>query len=316
MPCVVFVKTSSLGDVVHHMPAVTDARRHLEDAHIVWVVEETFAPLARIHPCVDEVIVVSTRRWRCRLARSQTWSEIAAVRRKIKSIEADRIVDTQGLIRSALIARTFRGELHGYDRRSIREPVASYFYDVTHTVSRELHAIDRNRQLTGLSLGYRPQPDIDYGLRMPDQHDGAPPYAILFHGTSRFDKEWRSDRWIEVGLWLLQQGISVIIPWGTEIERATAAHLQRNIPESQILDRRPLDELAQSIAHARLVVGVDTGLVHLAAAYQVPLVSIFLASNPDLTAPIGAGPIVIVDGRGRDVATADVIEGLSRILSH
>ncbi|MBX9711730.1 MAG: lipopolysaccharide heptosyltransferase I [Xanthobacteraceae bacterium] len=302
----VFIKTSSLGDVVHQMPAMTDARTHFPDAKLTWIVEELFAPLARLHPAVNEVIPVATRRWRSRLLSPATWREISAFKARVSGIDARKAIDTQGLLRSALIARMARGERHGYDASSIREPLASRFYDVTHTVSRDLHAVTRNRTLTGLSLGYQPDAKIDYGLIKPSAQNAAP-YAVLLHGTSRPTKEWRESEWIGVGQWLRRQGIDVVLPWGSERERLRCARLSQAIPQSRVLERQSLDKTAGVIANAALVVGVDTGLLHLAAAYEVPLIAVFLATDPGLTGPVGNGPIVILGGKNATPAFAQVI---------
>src|SRR5262245_49763249 len=154
MTAVLFIKTSSLGDVIHHMPAVTEARRHLPDARLVWVVENAYAPLARLHPAVDQVIRVNTRMWRNVPFGPKTWVQILDARRAIRGRDYDAVVDTQGLFRSGLIARLAAGPRHGYDVASVRERAATWFYDVEHNVPRDLHAIARNRALTGLSLGY------------------------------------------------------------------------------------------------------------------------------------------------------------------
>lgn len=313
MACVAFVKTSSLGDVVHHMPAIADARRHMADARIIWVVEEAFAPLARMHPGVDQVIAVSTRRWRSNLGKRDTWREVFAVREAMKRLPVDVVVDTQGLVKSAIIARSFGGVRHGYDRLSIREPIASLLYDVRHAVSRKLHAVQRNRTLSALSLNYQPAPELDYGLRVSANSGSIYPYSILFHGTSRPEKEWRPDHWVQVGMWLKQRGLKVLLPSGSELERKRAEFLRDAIPGSEIVDRLPLDQLAAIVAGATIAAGVDTGLVHLAAAFGVPLVALFLASNPDLTGPVGNGPIAIVDGRGRSVAANEVIQALEKV---
>src|SRR5947207_1108983 len=135
MADILFIKTSSLGDVIHHMPALTEARRHRPHDRFAWVVEEEFAPLVRLHPAVDEVIPVAWRRWRAALAARSTWREIAAFARSTRSREYDAVVDAQGLIRSALIARGTRGRRHGYDANSVRERPAAWFYDVKHTVA-------------------------------------------------------------------------------------------------------------------------------------------------------------------------------------
>ena len=153
MSDVLFVKTSSLGDVVHHMPALTEAHARRPAFRFAWVVEEAFAPLVRLHPAVDDVIPVASRRWRRSLLGPSIQREIGTFWRTLRARNYDVIVDTQGLIRSAAIACAARGRRHGYDIGSIREPVASLVYQVRHRVARDQHAIARNRSLTGLALG-------------------------------------------------------------------------------------------------------------------------------------------------------------------
>lgn len=309
---ILFIKTSSLGDVVHQMPAMTDARAYSPDAKFSWIVEEAFAPLARLHPGIDEVIPVATRRWRSSLLSPATWKEISAFKACVRGLEASKVVDTQGLLRSALIARMASGERHGYDAQSIREPLASRFYDVTHKVSRELHAVTRNRTLTALSLGYQAAQRIDYGLIKPPPQNTAP-YAVLLHGTSKPTKEWRESEWIGIGQWLRRQNIDVVLPWGSERERLRCERLSRGIPQSRVLERQSLDKTAEVIAGAALVVGVDTGLLHLAAAYEVPLIAVFLATDPGLTGPVGNGPIVVLGGKGATPAFAQAIAEAERL---
>src|ERR1041384_364411 len=164
MSDILFIKTSSLGDVIHHMPAVTDAGRHRGDARIGWVVEEAFAPLVRLHRAVDSVIPVASRRWRRAPFAPATWREMAAFRRAMRAQPHETVIDAQGLLRSALVASFARGQKHGYDRASVRERAASWFYDVRHGVDRGLHAILRNRMLTAQALGYTADGPLDFGL--------------------------------------------------------------------------------------------------------------------------------------------------------
>ena len=167
MSDVLFIKTSSLGDVIHHMPALTEARARRPNDRFAWVVEEAYAPLVRLHPAVDDVIPVATRRWRGGLNvwQPSTWSERIAFRRRLRAREYAEVIDTQGLFfKSAMIARRARGRSHGYDEQSIKEPAAARLYDVRHHVEWNQHAIARNRELTGLALGYAPQGAPDYGL--------------------------------------------------------------------------------------------------------------------------------------------------------
>lgn len=166
MSDILFIKTSSLGDVIHQMPAVMDARRWHPNAHFHWIVEEAFAPLVRLHPAVNEVIAVATRRWRKAPLSPATWGEVARFVRQLRKHEFEHIIDSQGLLlKSALIARIARGRRHGYDARSIREPAASPLYDVRHRVNSSLHAVARNRTLTGLALGYAPEGAAEFELR-------------------------------------------------------------------------------------------------------------------------------------------------------
>jgi heptosyltransferase I len=271
---ILFIKTSSLGDVVHHMPAVADARRHLPDARFTWVVEEPYAPLARLHPGIDTVIPVASRRWRSRLHRPETWTEIGRFRKALRAHHYDAVVDTQGLMRTALIGRGARGVRHGYDTASIREPLASFFYDVRHEVEWRCHAIPRNRMLTGRALGYEPTSEIDFGLDR-GRIAGAPrdPYALLIHATARPEKEWPQGYWFSAAQALLARGLAVVLPWGS-----------------------------------------DTGLLHVAAALGVPLVGIFVGSEPGLTGPLGSGPIAVVGGKGVIPDAAEVLRAVDRVI--
>jgi heptosyltransferase I len=323
MPDILFIKTSSLGDVIHHMPALTEARRRLPQARFSWLVEEAFAPLVELHPAVSEVIPVASRRWRRHAFSSSTWAEIGSFARSLRRRDYDEIVDTQGLVlKSALIARLARGRRHGYDADSIREPAAARFYDVPHKVSRDLHAIARNRVLTGLALGYASDGAVDFGLdreKLADRSAGR--YGILLHATARPEKEWPETSWIALGQALRPRGAALVLPWGTPAERARSERIAAALRdgrvatavEASVPDLLPLDRMARLIAGASFVVGVDTGLLHLAAALGVPLLAIFVASEPGLTGPIGAGAITVVGGRHRLPSVAEVTGALESL---
>ena len=315
MANILFIKTSSLGDVIHHMPAIAEARRHLPDARFAWVVEEAFAPLVRLHPAVDEVIPVAARRWRRAPLSASTWTDVRDFVRHIGSRRHDEVVDTQGLLRTALMARLAHGRRHGYDRHSIRESLASPFYDVRHRISRSLHAIARNRALTGRALGYAPDGAIDFGLeRGKLAGPAAAPYGVLLHATARPEKQWPEERWVALGRDLAARGVELLLPWGSEPERLRSERIAAGIPGARVPERRPVDAVARRIAGAQFVVGVDTGLLHLATALAVPLVGIFVGSEPGLTGPMGRGPIAIVGRKGAMPATGDVLAALNPLL--
>lgn len=312
MADILFIKTSSLGDVVHHMPALTEARKARPDASFTWLVEEAFAPLVALHPAVGEVVPVAWRRWRKSLFSPATLGEIVGNLRAIRARRYDVIVDSQGLLRSAVIARVARGRRHGYDAASIREPLAAMFYDVRHGVSRALHAVERNRILSGLVLGYAPQGAPDFGLDRARFAASAERYAVLLHATAEPRKLWPEANWIALGKAL--GDISLILPWGTETERIRSERLAAALPRARVPERAPLDAVTRLIAGAQFVVGVDTGLMHLAAALGVPLVAIFTGSKPGLTGPVGSGPIEVLGAEGTPPSVEAVREAVERLL--
>ena len=314
MADVLFIKTSSLGDVIHHMPALTDARRHRPDARFSWAVEEAFAPLVGLHPAVGDVIPVASRRWRKSIWTPATIKEIGGAFRGLRARRYDEIVDTQGLLRSAVLARVAQGRRHGYDRDSIKEPLASVLYDVRHTVSRSLHAIERNRRLSGLALGYAPEGAPDFGLDRARFRNSGERTAVLLHATARPEKEWAEENWIALGRSLAARGLTPVLPWGNEREHDRAERLAGAIGQARVPARAPLDEVAQLIASANVAIGVDTGLLHLAAAFGVPLVAIFAGSRPELTAPIGSGPMRVLGEFGKAPDLEEVEGAVAKLL--
>jgi heptosyltransferase I len=313
MPDICFIKTSSLGDVIHHMPALVDARRHCPDAQITWLVEENYAPLVRMHPGVDEVIPVAVRRWRKALLYGPTWREIGAFVRKLRHRQFDAVIDTQGLMRSALVARAVRGVRHGYAWDSARERPTSLLYDRRYHVERRIHAVDRNRALTAQALGYTYKGPPDYGFEVPALN--AKPYAVLLHGSARPEKEWPESNWRAVLAALQEVGLEVRLPWGTDRERQRSERLAAESSIAHAPERQPLDGVAQLIAGASIVVGVDTGLTHLAAALNVPLVAIFTATDPHLTGPVGSGRITVVGDEGKTPSAEEVIAAVRKALA-
>jgi heptosyltransferase-1 len=302
---ILFVKTSSLGDVVHHLPAVSDAARRFPEAAIDWVVEEAFADVASMHRAVRRVIPVATRRWRRAPWRPAVWSEAARFRAELRAEAYDAVIDTQSLLKSALITSAARGTKHGLDRASAREPLAARFYDVVHRVPKGLHAVERNRRLTALSLGFEPGPALDYGVKQASVD--ASPYAVFLTMTSRDDKLWPEARWIELGRAL---GMPVRLPWGSETERARAERVAAGIGAAQVLPRMGIAALGAQLAGAKRVVGLDTGLTHLAAALGVRTLGIYCGSEPMLTGLHAPGARSL--GRaGAPPTAAEVCEALA-----
>ena len=312
---ILFVKTSSLGDVIHHCPAVTDVRRCFPDALIDWVVEETFAGIVAMHPAVRRAIPVAVRRWRRGTFRPSVWKEASAFRHLLGGESYDFVIDSQGLLKSALIAMAANGERHGFDAESAREPIASRFYDVRHWVSRNIHAVERNRALTAISLGIHPTGDCDYGLTaQPEPQDSMPtPVCMLLSMTSRAEKLWPEQCWGDLVKALAARGCGSVFPWGNEAERARCKRIVDLAGSGLVLPALSLGEIASKMRLARSVVGVDTGLTHLAAALKVPSIGLYVCSDPILTGLHGTGRLANLGGVGQMPSAEDVVYALKAI---
>jgi len=316
MQRVLIVKTSSLGDVVHALPAVTDLSRARPELSIDWLVEESFGDIPHLHPSVSRVVPCALRRWRKRLLAARTWREIASLRRDLRQTHYDVVLDLQGLAKSAWLARMARGTRHSYNRSSIREPLASLAYDVRHAVSRELHAIERNRLLAGAAFGYAVSGPADYGLAFDQAPASISGKLICFHGTSRDDKLWAETHWRTVLTHYAEQGVRTLLPWGSDEERVRSDRLAAGIAGAEVPPRQSIAMLAQSCAYALGVIGVDTGLTHLAAAAGAPVIALYVGSDPGLTGVVGGrSPARNLGGRDAPPDARAVIEAAAELFA-
>lgn len=288
------VKTSSLGDVIHTLPAVTDARAARPDVHMDWVVEESLAEIPGWHPGIDRVIPLALRRWRGHPARALRSGEWRHFRNLLGEYRYDRIIDAQGLIKSAWITRLARlaagGRRCGLDRASAREPLAALAYDERRHVPRDHHAVTRVRELFARCLDY-PVPDAepDFGLdrRRVDTGRKEGRYLVFLHGTTWPTKLWPAEYWSELAALAASRDYEVFLPWGNNDEHRRSRTIAAATPRARVPGRMALGEVAALLAGACAVVAVDTGLSHLAAALDVPSVSLYGATRPALTGTVG-----------------------------
>ena len=314
---ILLVKTSSLGDVIHNLPVVSDIGRYFPAATVDWCVEESFASIPRLHPRVGDVIPVAVRRWRKSPFAARTWREVRAVRARLRAANYDAVIDTQGLVKSALIARWAGRPVAGYDSRSAREPLAARAYARHFAVARDLHAVERNRRLAAAALDYSLSFPLDYGIcAEPATADWLPsrPYVVLLTATSRDDKLWPEAHWVDLGQRLQRHGFHAVLPWGSPLERERALRLAGAIPGAVAAPPLRIPELAELLAGARAVVGVDTGLTHLATALAVPTVALYTATEPGLTGVLGSGFFRNLGGKGQLPAVDTVLETLRSVL--
>ncbi len=316
---ILIVKTSSMGDIVHALPLVSDLAAQVPDARIEWVAEDSFAAIARLHPAVTRVITVAQRRWRRQFLSGSTWNEIREVRQQLSVLPYDRVIDCQGLLKSAWITRWTRGTRVGPDERSAREPIAARFYDTRVAVPRDLHAVERNRRLGAAAYGYALDAPPRFGLRVPRVPPGVVPaggpYAVLLTNASRPTKLWPDERWVQLEAWLAAQGLRSLLFWGSAAEGDSTQRRAARMKSATVLPRVTLDVAAGVLAGARLVVGLDTGLSHLAAAVGVPCVGLFCDYDPALVGLIGDAPCESLGGVDRQPPVDEVIAAAMRVMA-
>ncbi|MCP4385891.1 MAG: lipopolysaccharide heptosyltransferase I [Hyphomicrobiales bacterium] len=297
---ILIVKLTSFGDVVHTFPAITDLRAARPDIEIDWLVEEAFASFVALHPAVSMVHDVAMRRLRARPARwPRLVGETARLGRTLRRRRYDQVVDMQGLMKSALPALLAGRGVIGYDADSAREPAASRMYRWRIGVPRSMHAVERSRRLLAAAIGYDlPSGQGQYGLNVPAVADGGldlpVPYAIVMHSASWETKLWPERNWRSLLAEIVGGGRGVVLPWGNAEEQARAQRLAVDIPDVHVLPQVMSGaSLARVIAGADIAVGLDSGMMHLAAALDVPGIWLFGPTDPGLTGPYGSGQTII-----------------------
>ena len=286
---VLIIKTSSLGDVIHTLPALTDAAQAIPGIRFDWVVEEGFAEIPSWHPAVDQVIPVAIRRWRKNLWQTIKSGEWKAFKQRVRERKYDLVIDAQGLVKSAWLTRYVKAPVAGLDRYSAREGWASRFYDRRLSVATGQHAVERVRQLFAMALAYDlPEGIGNYGLDLERQQlPPAAPYVVFLHGTTWATKYWPEAYWRELAERMGRRKLEVRLPWGNPAEKARAERIAQGLNNCQVLPKLNLAGVARVLAAAKACVAVDTGLGHLAAALDVPTISLFGPTNPGLTGAYG-----------------------------
>ena len=308
---VLVVKTSSMGDVVHALPAVSDMLRAVPGLQVDWLVEQAFAPIAALHPGVARVIPLAWRRWRRRLWQADTRAAIGALRADLRRERYDLVLDLQGLLKSVLWGLQARGPLVGFDRASIREPAAALFYRRRAAVPRNLHAVVRNRALAAAHLGYAvPATAPDFGIVAgPGPWSPPTPSAALVPCASRPEKLWHEAHWIAVGRRLKAAGLTPVVVWGSSEEQARAERIAAGCGGA-VPPFLTVAGMAAVLGQARCVVGLDTGFSHLAAAFGAPTIGIYCDHDPKLAGVTGPGPVASLGGKGQRPELAEVLAQL------
>lgn len=295
---ILVVRLSSLGDILHLFPAISDLRRRFPDAGIHWLVEPAFAEAVGWHAAIDKVIRVPLR------AHKKIWWKIPVLldklRRNLQAENYDVVLDAQGLLKSAILSRLAGVPVYGFDAGSARESIAARLYQKTAHVSDGLHVIEKNRQLIEQLFSADISQPADFGLdkfrqeQMQHELSGVPkemtdlPYIVLLHGTTWNSKYWPESAWMELIREFSQRGWRCLVPWGNEVERQRADRLQASGGEQvMVLPKLSLTELMGILLHALAFVSVESGIGHLAAALDVPGVMLHGPTDPGYSGILG-----------------------------
>ena len=313
---ILIIKSSSMGDVVHALPVAYDIRQAFPDAQVDWVVEEAFADIVELSPWISHRVVTAFRRWRKRPFSSEVRSEVAAVKKRLKGSHYDIVIDLQGLIRSALVARWCGAKSVGYSRDTVREPLASFFYSETKRVPESLTPVKRYRTMAALCLGY--EIDVEhpvYGLvaKPLAQRPVSGDYAVMAVNTSREEKLWARDRWIQTTQALVKAGITPLFVWGSPAEEDRVRTLAELVPGTVVAAHMTLPEIASLLKESVGLIGVDTGISHLAAALAVPAVGIIVGTSAQLFSLVGEGRCTTVGDKGVVPTSAEVLAAFSEV---
>jgi heptosyltransferase-1 len=314
-----------MGDIIHNMPLVHDIKQHYPEAIIDWVVEESFVELARLNPLINCVIPIGMRRWKKALFSKNTWAEFFKFKKILQKTHYDVVIDTQGLIKSAVIAKLANGKSFGQNSNTAREALAGRLINQPLDIPRNLHAITRNRLVGALALNYAVDDQIvAYDMQFNAESDVGlaellPQNCImLFHSTARDAKHWPNEYWIALGQHLNAQDYTLALPWGSELEKQRANLIATSLKNAVVLPKLSIVQLASLMRNTKACIGLDTGLTHIAVALNIPTLAIFTDTHiwQAGTMPASTGRAVTIGGKPSLPSVDDAINAFNQLMSY
>ncbi len=290
MTKILIIRLSSLGDIIHTYPMVYDIKKNLNQCEVHWLVDESFAEVVRLNKAIDNVIPIPLRNWKKN--KFSLWFNIKKWQSKLPLSKYDYIIDSQGLLKSALLAKCFTGTRYGLGINSIKEKLASFLYNIKIETGKKMLALTKNRLLAAAIFKYELDTNsVNFGLSnyTYKQLDIIRnfKYVIFFHATSKISKEYPQNLWIELAKYLINNyNLRIILPFGNEIEKNNSLAMQKLAGSNSIIvpnKRFSYAEMSSLISYAEFIFGVDTGLIHLANALDKKLIAIYVDTNPNKT---------------------------------
>ncbi|MGA2655753.1 MAG: lipopolysaccharide heptosyltransferase I [Gammaproteobacteria bacterium] len=296
---VLIVKLTSMGDLIHVLPAISDAVKHIPNIRFDWVADEVFADIPRLHPAVDEVIVSANRRWKKHIWTTLKSGELIRFWQSIRKKKYDRVIDAQSNLKSALITYFSRGLRCGVDKNGTREKFAHLAYDQAFPIVFKQHAIERQRKLFAASLGYElPNTAPDFAIdvaKLPNVSISLPQDYLVFVPNTTWDtKHWPEAYWQQLIQIATDAGFHIVLPWGGAKEKERVERLASGFSKAIVLPRLSIPEVAKVISAAKGAVCVDTGLGHLTGALNVPAVHLYGPTDPALIGATGQNQLHLI----------------------
>ena len=313
---ILLVRTSSMGDIIHTFPAAVDVKKAFPDAQLHWLVEESLTDVCSLCPEIDALRITAFHRWRKTPFSKEVRKEVRNLQEQLRSESYDAVVDTQGIVRSAWAATWAGVPVCGYSWKTAREPLASLFYKKTFSMPETLGAVRRYRKMLATSLGYTiDESHPKFGICPPRLPDIELPerFAAFFVNTSlNRPKHWQEDRWKAVVSGLASQGLDSVLFWGNGVEKERVERIASVSERAHVLPRMSIPEIAAVVSRAKIGIGLDTGLMHLAAAVGIPCVAIWVNTDPGKVALVGEADCATLGHIGADVTVEEVLSAVRK----
>ena len=306
-----------MGDLMHALPALSEAKENIEDISFDWVVDKNFASVPSWHPLVDRIITTDHRNWKKQLFSKDSRDSLLDVMKKINEGNYDYVVDMQNNLKSAFISYFMKHDVVGMDAKSAREYPAHLAYSNKIYVDKRLHAIERQKELLAKALGYKcKKNNVNFGALfktfIKPNIKLANEYIVLVQNASWITKQWSIKNWQELIRRIEEKGVLMLLPSGNPEELERAKEICSISDMAQPLDLMPLNEIAYIIKNANFTICSDTGLAHLSALVGTPSITLYGPTNTSLIGTYGESQIHLV-GENKDINNIKVTEVIGKL---
>jgi len=305
-----------MGDLMHALPALTEAEQNIKNISFDWVVDKAFSSVPSWHPAVDKIIKTDHRNWRKQFLSSESREALNLVKKEINATDYDFVVDMQNNLKSAFLSFLSDHRVTGMDASSSREYPAHWAYSKKVNIKKSLHAIDRQKELLASTLGYKSVPGVDYGISkvkfLKPAFELPTNYMVLVQNASWPTKQWPVAYWKDLVKYLGDRGVNVILPSGSEDELMRAKEISSVSERAKALEVLPLNEVAHIIDNADYCICSDTGLAHLSAVVNTSSLTLYGPTDTKLIGTKGNNQIHIV-GDNSDINNISVQEVINQL---